>query len=165
MNYQEKIRRINFVLCSVFLLALPTRSQTLSWARQIGGTLNDEGYAVAVDASGNVYTTGYFNGTVDFDPGPGTANLTSNGAEDIFITKMNASGNIVWAKNMGGATAEYGRSIAVDASGNIYCTGSFTGTGDFDPGPSTYNLTSAGSSDIFICKLSSSGDLLWAQRY
>jgi len=57
----------------------------------------EEGYSVAVDSSGNVYTTGYFEGTVDFDPGAGTTNLTSNGNYDVFVSKLDSSGNLVWA--------------------------------------------------------------------
>ena len=67
-----------------------------------GGTVDDESFSVAVDSSGNVYTTGYFTGTVDFDPGAGTANLTSNGQSDVFVSKLDSSGNYVWAKSFGG---------------------------------------------------------------
>jgi hypothetical protein len=55
-----------------------------------------------VDSAGNVYTTGYFQGTVDFDPGAGTVNLSSAGSDDIFVQKLDASGNLVWARGMGG---------------------------------------------------------------
>ena len=66
-----------------------------------GGTGSDVGYSVAVDSSGNVYTTGKFKDTVDFDPGAGTANLTSNGGIDVFVSKLDSSGNYVWAKSFG----------------------------------------------------------------
>ena len=59
-----------------------------SWAKGMGGTSFDSGNSIIVDSSGNVYTTGYFNGTVDFDHGPGTFNLTSAGSEDIYISKL-----------------------------------------------------------------------------
>src|SRR5947207_348992 len=78
------------------------RSQVLSWAKQMGGTGNEYGYSIALDASGNVYTTGSFNSTVDFDPGAGIFNLTPAG-EDIFISKLDAAGNFVWAKAMNGS--------------------------------------------------------------
>ena len=73
-------------------------AQELLWAKQMGGNSSDYGLAIATDASVNVYTTGYFIGTVDFDPGPGVFNLTSVGSTDIFITKFDAGGNLVWAK-------------------------------------------------------------------
>lgn len=116
----------------------------------MGGTSADYGYSVKVDASGNVYTTGNFSGTVDFNTGTGTYNLTSVGLLDIFISKLDASGNFVWAKNFGGSS---GNSIIVDALSNVYVTGYFSGTKYFDPGTGTFNLTSAGSYDIFIQKL------------
>ena len=97
-----------------------------------------------MDASGNVYTTGYFQGTVDFDPGAGTFNLTSAGLQDIFISKLDAAGNFVWAKQLGGTLNDVGYSIALDTSGNVYTTGFFRDTVDFDPGAGTFNLTPAG---------------------
>ena len=135
-----------------------------SWAGSMGGTSADRGYSVAVDSSGNVYTTGFFNDTVDFDLGVGTANLTSAGSTDIFISKIDSSGAYVWAKKIGGTSNDEVYSIAVDASGNVYTTGYFTGTADFDPGAGTANLTSTGSSDIFISKLDSSGAYVWAVK-
>ena len=91
----------------------------------MGGGSDDWGRSTTVDAAGNGYTTGFFKGTVDFDPGAGTFNITSVGGRDIFITKLDAAGNLVWAKGMGGASDDEGFSIAVDASGNVYTTGYF----------------------------------------
>jgi len=134
------------------------------WAKSMGGTGNDFGYSIAVDAAGNVYTTGWFPGTADFDPGAGTANLISAAANNIFISKLNAAGNFVWAKSMGGTEVGQGFSMAVDGTGNVYITGVFLGTGDFDPGAGTANLTSAGGNDIFISKLDAAGNFVWAKR-
>src|SRR6185436_7838347 len=90
--------------------------------------------SIDLDASGYIYTTGYFWGTVDFDPGTGTSNLTPVGGSDFFISKLDASGNLLWANTMGSTGQEIGNSIKVDASGNIYTTGYYSGTTDFDPG-------------------------------
>jgi hypothetical protein len=119
---------------------------------------------VVTDSSGNVYTTGFFSGTVDFDPGAGTANLTSAGSDDSFISKLDSGGNYVWAKQLGGISAELAIGISVDSSGNVYTTGTFQGTADFDPGAGTANLTSAGGDDSFISKLDSSGNYVWAKQ-
>jgi len=135
------------------------------WAKKMGGTGNDIGHSIAIDASGNVYTTGRFEGTVDFDPGPGTTNLTSEGGTDVFISKLDAEGNFVWAKQLGGTNNAEGRSIAVDASGNVYTTGFFAETADFNPGAIVFNLTSAGSNDIFVSKLNASGNFVWAKQF
>ena len=122
---------------------------------------------IAIDpASGAIYTTGFFSATVDFDPGAGVFNLTSAGSGDIFISKLDASGNFVWAKQMGGIAYDKCYSIAIDTAGSgaLYTTGVFEGTADFDPGAGTLNLTPAGQYDIFISKLDSSGNFVWAKR-
>ncbi len=134
------------------------------WAKQFGGTGADRGYSIATDASGNVYTTGNFSGTVDFDPGVGVSNLVSGGSQDAFISKLDAAGNFLWAKNIGSTGVELGRSIKVDGS-NVYVVGSFNGIVDFDPGVGTFTLSSAGSSDIFVSKLNTSGNFIWAKQF
>ncbi|MBU0943468.1 MAG: SBBP repeat-containing protein [Proteobacteria bacterium] len=147
----------------IFISKLSSNGNFL-WAKAIGGTLYDNGYAISLDSSGNVYTTGYFEGTVDFDPGPGIANLTSAGGnQDIFISKLSSNGDFFWAIAIGDVADDIGYAIAVDTSGNVYSTGFFQGTADFDPGPGTANLTSIGGIDIFISKLSSNGDFVWAK--
>ncbi|MNJ88740.1 Beta-propeller repeat protein [compost metagenome] len=138
-------------------------SQDYQWAGSMGNYEPDFAHSVAVDASGNVYTTGYFELTVDFDPGPGVANLTSNGNRDIFVNKLDANGNHVWTQNFGSTSFDEGYAITVDAAGNVYVTGAFQGTVDFDFGPGIANLTSAGNRDVFICKLDPNGNLMWAK--
>jgi len=136
------------------------------WAKSIGGSNYDAGFSIAIDPSnGNVYTTGGFADMVDFDPGVGIFNLTSNGAFDIFISKLDQGGNFVWAKAMGAVSGEgYGSSVIIKPGGNgdIFTTGHFTGTIDFDPGVSTFNLTSNGGGDLFVSKLDSAGNFVWA---
>ena len=135
------------------------------WAKCVGSTLADNGFSITVDGSGNVYITGYFSSTVDFDPGPGTAYLSSVGYDDIFFAKYNSSGALEWAKQIGSTLIDYAFSLAVDGSGSVYITGNFQGTNvDFDPGSSTVTLTSAGSFDIFFAKFNSLGDFDWAKR-
>jgi hypothetical protein len=128
------------------------------WAKGLGGTGNDYGASITVDSSGNVYAIGKYVGTVDFDPGAGTFNLTSAGGGDIFVTKLDSSGNFVWARSMGGTGNEAGNSLALDSNSNVYLTGKFVGTADFDPGAGTFNLISTGSDDIFVSKLDSDGN-------
>jgi gliding motility-associated-like protein len=135
----------------------------LEWARSMGGTGDDHANATAVDNAGNVYTTGYFNNTADFDPGVGVFNLVSAGTSDVFISKVDASGNFVWARSMGGTSLDVAHAIAVDPSGNVYTTGSFYGTADFDPGTAAFNLTAAGDMDVFISKLDTDGNFVWAR--
>ncbi|MEA3546700.1 MAG: hypothetical protein U9R66_03475 [Thermodesulfobacteriota bacterium] len=136
------------------------------WVKAIGGT-SIRGTAISTDDSGNVYTTGYFTGTVDFDPGEGVVELTSATPyrPDIFISKLDSNGNLIWAKSMGGPLEDRGQNIYIDDYSNIYTTGGFTGTVDFDPGEGVVELTSATAdrTDIFISKLDSNGKLIWAK--
>lgn len=135
------------------------------WAKAFGGLEYDGGNFICVDSSGNVYTTGYFGETADFDPGAGSFMLTSTGANDLFVQKLDASGNFIWVKGLGGTLSDAGNSICVDATGNIYITGDFQGIVDFDPGAGVFNLNSSGGRDIFICKLNASGNFLWAKGF
>ncbi|MFI5218676.1 MAG: SBBP repeat-containing protein [Bacteroidia bacterium] len=151
-------------IANCLAVQLFSQAPYFNWAKGIGGVEDDKGYAIITDGSGNVYTTGGFRNTVDFDAGTGTFNLTSIGAVDIFISKMDAAGNFVWAKSMGGIDYDYGQSLATDAAGNVYLTGPFYDTVDFDPGPGIFNLVSAGNRDLFILKLDAAGNFIWADR-
>ena len=93
---------------------------------------------------------GAFGDTVDFDPSPGTTTLTATSGS--FALKMDSDGNFVWVGGLG--ASDKGLNIAVDALENMYVTGGFRDTVDFDPGDGTANLTSAGLDDIFIIKFS-----------
>jgi hypothetical protein len=130
------------------------------WAKQLAGTGNEDSRSIAVDGSGNVYTTGKFDGVLDFDPSAATYTLNTFGSNDIYVSKLDVSGNFVWGKQLGGSASDFAYSIAVDACGNAYTTGFFNATADFDPSASTYTITSAGSYDIFISKLDPVGNFV-----
>ena len=149
---------ITLIIVSIKLICF---SQGLEWVKTIGGTGQDLGFSITTDNLGNVYTTGFFQGTVDFDPDSGIDTLTSNGGYDIFLQKLDSNGNLIWAKSMGGNSNDIGHSITIDKSGNIYTTGIFQGTVDFDPGPGINLITSAGAEDFFIHKLDANGNLIW----
>ena len=144
------------LLVSIFLHTLfISNGQQFNWAASMGSSSNpvspgERGESVRVDASGNVITVGMFVGTADFNPGPAVFNLiASPDVTDIFIQKLDASGNFLWAKGMNGIGSAGAYSMDLDASGNIIVTGYFWGVKDFDPGPSTVNLSSAGMADMF----------------
>ncbi len=101
----------------------------------LGGVVMMGGNGIAVDGSGNVYITGYFSSSaVDFNPGAGTANLSSAGDRDIFFAKYNSGGAYQWAHSIGGSGYDIGNGIAVDGSGNVYITGAIKSADvDFDP--------------------------------
>jgi hypothetical protein len=158
------MKKIFTLVLGLLSLTLFSQINSFAWAKQLGGTQQETGNSVAVDLSGNVYTSGSFYGTADFDTGSGVFNLTSAGTSDIFISKLDAAGNFVWAKKMGGSGDDDGLSIAIDAVGNIYVGGKFKGTADFDPGVGVFNLISAGAEEIFISKLDKNGNFVWAKR-
>jgi hypothetical protein len=127
---------------------------------------------IAVDETGNRYVTGYFQGTVDFDPDNSHAGdadtLQSIGnAENAFVAKYDPSGLLQWVQSMGGAATQSGqnarsRSVALDAEGNVYVAGTFQATVDLGG----VSLASAGGDDAFVARLdSATGSVEWAQRW
>jgi hypothetical protein len=145
-----------------------TQDVNLAWAKSMGGNGEDVGNSVASDIYGNVYTTGVFIGTVDFDPGPGIYNLTpvDYGCYDLYVYKLDASGNFLWVKQIGGIHTQEANSITVDANGNSYTVGDFGDTVDFDPGVGTNFLTAEeDDNDGFVIKLDGSGNFLWAEQF
>lgn len=129
-----------------------TSAGALSWIKQLGGTGTDNGNGIAVDGSSNVFCTGYFMSTADLNPGAATNNFTSLGAEDIFVTKLDVSGNYVWAGAVGGTGTEMGAGIAAGTSNNIYYTGQYGSTADFNPGSGVTSKTNAGGRDLFTSR-------------
>lgn len=148
--------------CDIFLAKYDANGNYL-WAKAMGGTHYDEGFSLAIDASGNVYLTGYFGVTADLDPSAATANHTSAGGWEIFLAKYDANGNYLWSKAMGGSSDNVGFSLTLDANGDIYLTGSSNGTADFDPSPAAAYLTSAGLRDVFLAKYDANGNYQWAK--
>jgi len=112
-------------------------------------------HKIATDAAGNSYIAGTFEGTVSF----GSIALSSVGGSDVFVAKLDPAGNYLWAVRGGGNGSDSSQGIAVDATGHIYITGSFTSTATFGTA-----LTTAGNSDIFVAKLTPAGTWLWATQ-
>jgi uncharacterized protein (AIM24 family) len=130
-------------------------SGTLQWVRSAGGTSVDFGRGITLDATGNVYVTGYYAGTASF----GGISRTSAGNYDVFVAKYNSSGTILWVQSAGGAGFDEGKGIALDAAGNVHVTGYYQGTASFGG----INITSAGGYDVFVAKYNSSGTILWVR--
>jgi hypothetical protein len=126
------------------------------WAKQAGGIDQDNSNGISIDAYGNSYITGEFMSTAKFD----TLQLTSFGTADIFIAKYDTYGNCLWAKQYGGIYVDMGNSISRDLTGNLYVTGSCRVTSSFG----SVQITSYGLDDMFIAKLDSEGNCLWAKH-
>ncbi|MCB9233340.1 MAG: hypothetical protein H6581_16905 [Bacteroidia bacterium] len=127
-----------------------------SWVRGAGGNLEDQGLAVEFDPSGNILATGYFYQNATF----GDCNLSSNGSADIFLVQYNSAGNCNWTTHAGSITGDEGHDLAVDANGNIYLTGYFSGNASFG----TVTLYGQGWNDMFLARYNSQGTLQWAKR-
>lgn len=136
----------------------------LLWAKQITGSDSEDPFDLIVDQSGNVFVTGGFQNTVDFDPGPGIFSLTATGIFSCFVLKLDPQGNFVWAKSIGGNGHVAGYGISTDSFGQVYLTGAFNATVDFDPGSAVHSITAFGFQDIFVLKLDSNGDFVWAKQ-
>lgn len=146
-----------------FLITFYIHAQSFEWAGTFGGSGEDVVRDMHTDANGNTYITGYFTDTADFDISASQANLISNGFYDVYVLKTNSEGVFEWAVNVGADSFDYGVGITSDNDGNVYVTGYYDGTVDFDSGVGEFNLTSVGGGDIFILKLNGSGEFLWAK--
>ncbi|MBW6514283.1 MAG: SBBP repeat-containing protein [Candidatus Syntrophosphaera sp.] len=148
-----------FLLCVALLcLALVLTAQTpqWGWAVNVVGNSNNYSESIATDDYGNQYITGSFTDTAVFGP----ISLTSISSSDLFIAKLDANGNWLWANRAGGVGSDSGRGISVDSEGNIYVTGNFAGEAVFGP----LVLVSSGLEDVFVAKLDTNGNWLWAQQ-
>jgi hypothetical protein len=150
----------------VFVAKFTASTGACTWAVRAGGSANDIGYGVAVDAGGNALVTGVFSTTASFPTGPAAATLTSAGLFDVFVAKFTAStGACTWAVRAGGSANDTGFGVAADAGGNALVTGGFDGTISFPTSPAAIALTSAGGTDMFVAKFAASnGTGAWAVR-
>jgi len=132
------------------------------WVKTFGGTSADRGLDIALDNSGNIYVTGYFNGTATFD----NITLTSlNNSQDIFVVKLDNAGNVIWAISEGGPLMDIGYAVEVDNLGNVIITGQFVGTAQI--GSNIFNSTidpntNLPAFDMFVSKYDANGLNLWS---
>ena len=132
------------------------------WVNTYGGFASASGKAITNDASDNIYVTGFFKDEIQFDPGNISTQFFSNGNNDIFVLKIDGGGNYLWGAAMGDFTNDIGADIQLDASNNIYVTGSFGGSVDFNPGAGDSIISSNSLKDAFIVKYDNNGLFQWA---
>lgn len=119
------------------------------WAHSFGGSLADFGFGVDVVGS-SLINVGYFQNTVDFDPGPGVFNLTSNGGNDMYVSQFDTAGNFQCAFQVGGSGNDFGRDILMTGANSFYVSGGYSSNPiDFDPTPATLSATNGGGQDGF----------------
>lgn len=115
---------------------------------------------LAYDNSNNIYLTGIFFDSMDFNINGSIETISSNGDQEIFILKISSSGELIFAKKIGGIGSEYGSSLSIDELSNYYISGYFQGTVDFDPGADNNSITPEGLNAIFLAKYDSLGNYL-----
>ena len=160
-------KQFNIVLFVLFLFCgFPTavRCQVLEWANHAGGNTGDEAKDVAVSTTGEVYTVGYFSGTMQVETASGTQEFTSIGPYDAMLSKSAADGALLWVKTFSGPEQDQAWGVAIDSQDNILITGFYLQSLETDPGSGTFQLNSVnGSKDAFIIKLDSNGEFIWAK--
>jgi len=137
-----------------------TNAGTIVWSSYLGGSGDDRGFSVALDASGAVFMTGDTYST-DF-PSSGGFDTTLGGTEDAFVAKVSNAGALLWSSYLGGSALDFGGAIAVDPSGNALLAGTSTST-DFPK--SKVIDTSLGQIDVIVAKISTSGSLVWSTAF
>ncbi len=128
----------------------------IDWVKAAGGKSVDEGHSITLDPNGNIFVTGFFSDTANFD---GTI-LNSSGSTDIFVAKYLSDGTNAWVKRAGSSDIDQGDGITADELGNVYVTGYFQLSADFEG----VTLTSKGGLEIFVAKYQPNGQLAWAKR-
>jgi hypothetical protein len=151
-------------------IAICTSAQQANfiWGKQYGGPDAHHSHSICTDPFGNIITAGNFNGFADFDPGSGSANLSSNGMKDAYVGKLDNNGNHLWAVSFGGAGDDQAWDVTTDNFGNIIVVGTFASSSfDADPGANTFTLSSQSSPTTctFVIKLDANGTFLWAAAY
>lgn len=137
------------------------------WASSIQGA-DVIAWGIATDHNKNVYISGLFYSTADFDPDSTsvysmTATNYMNGNPDIFLLKLNRNGKFVWAKKIGSSDFESSGNMVMDENDNIYLAGRFSNTLDFDPGPGIFNLSpSFSNEEAYVAKFDTAGNFHWA---
>jgi hypothetical protein len=145
-----------------FVTKLNAAGNALVYSTYLGGSDQDAGLGIAVDAAGNAYVTGFTNST-DF-PTKNPFQPSLGGNYDAFVTKLNTAGNaVVYSTYLGGSGVDGGEGIAADANGNAYITGSTTST-DF-PTKNPFQASSGGSTDAFVTKLDGLGNAAFYSTY
>ncbi len=147
----------------VFILKLAASDGAFTWGKSIGGDGgNNYTDAIASDGQNNIYLTGQFYGSGDFDPGAGTKILTTNGGDaDIFVTKFNQAGALVWARSFGSISYESAEAISVSGS-DLYLTGEYYDAIDFGTS-SAHILEPNQSGDAYFLNLDTSGNFKWVE--
>ncbi len=158
----KRLKRIFPIIYLLVFHLTANHAQQLNWVVGVGQESVNEGKCIAMDSNNDIVHTGIFYGSPDFDPGENEYKLTSAGESDIYIQKLDAGSNLIWAARMGGLHREEVTAMAIDSDDNIYLAGIFSWKTNLSTNNDTSaNFESIGGGDIFIVKLNSKGDTEW----
>ncbi len=148
----------------LLLISISVQAQEFYWAKRFGGTARDAIGSSVADEFGNNYHIGYFSGSMNFT-GSATV-LTSMGKTDIFFTKFDGNGSLIWAKQIAGTSDEDARDLLMRSDGTLLLWARFKGTIDLDPGSGEYLLTDVGTGyNAFLANYDADGNFLWAKHF
>ena len=151
-------------VASDFFVAAYDSLANLIWVKTITGSQSGNIYAMKFDQAGNILICGNFSGTIDLDPGPGTDIHTGGAGQSAFFAKYDNNLNLIWGRHFVSTVDVRATSVVSDLTGNVFVTGMFNGTVDFDPGAGVANLNSAGQSDVFLARFDINGNWVWSNR-
>lgn len=138
-------------------------SGVLLWARKFGGKESDFAHNITSDLNNNTYLTGTFQDTLKlFDQLLLVGNTPT--AHNGFIIKLNANGDVIWAKSLQSSNGAFPVKAKANAAGEVFIAGNFEGMVDFDPGAGQNFVSSTGLMDLFFLKLTSDGNLIWVRK-
>jgi HYDIN/CFA65/VesB-like, Ig-like domain len=157
-------------LAGDILLGARTSTGEYLWTVRCGGEGHEQVApgGIALDSYGDVYITGWFSDSVDFNPSSENAYKVSNGGFDVYMAKYSSTGEYISSMSFGGPLNDQAYGMGVDWQGDVFLTGCFRGVVDFDPGDGVRTLTSQGingASDLFTAEYSSTGILFWANGF
>lgn len=164
------MKQVLVLVTFALLFNVQGSGQSPTWVNTIGSNSIDYAYSLDKDNAGNVYLSGRFSGTADFDPGPAIFNLTSNGLTDGYVAKYNSAGQFIWAFSIGGISYDGAQKVKINNAGEVLVTGYYRYNVDFDPGAGTFFMNGTGlagteagfSGDIFVAKYTNGGNFVWA---
>jgi len=149
-----------------FMLSPISYAQHLDWSYSIGGNQDDRCYDMEISTSGNIYLTGGICNSVDFDVKGKSTIVSAQGANmsDIFMAIYDSDMDLINAFALPGNQWDLATDLEIDELKNIYISGTYYGTVDFDPSQDEYKL-SAPESMFFIAKYDSNGVFEWVKNF
>jgi hypothetical protein len=148
-----------------YVLALSSLG-AFEWAKKVGGTSYDVIKSVEINADSSFYVLGSFQGTADLNPSNDQIlSRTASGGQDIFVSKFDSTGALLWARAFGGFGSDFPEAVVANAAGEVFIVGEFSGVLSLSPSVTPLSVTSAGSDDGFVTRMDAEGNFKWLKRF